>query len=102
MSIVSGVLSREHIHMFVEIPPHIPVSDFVRRFKVRSSPRGAGGSAAREVNDAIRDRFQKFRACHGARVRLGLCMRSWAIFAAHGLAADDYRLGRGACFLAST
>jgi hypothetical protein len=33
------------------------------------------------MNDAIRDRFQKFRACHGARVRLGRRMRSWAIFA---------------------
>ena len=30
---VSGVLSREHVHMFVEIPPHIAVSDFVRRVK---------------------------------------------------------------------
>src|SRR4029453_16203822 len=33
------VLSREHIHMFVEIPPHIAVSDFVRRVKGRSSHR---------------------------------------------------------------
>ena len=30
VQIVSGVLSREHVHMFVEIPPHIAVSDFVR------------------------------------------------------------------------
>ena len=30
VKIVSGVLSREHVHMFVEIPPHIAVSDFVR------------------------------------------------------------------------
>ena len=37
--IVSGVLSREHVHMFVEIPPHIAVSDFVRRVKGRSSNR---------------------------------------------------------------
>ena len=37
--IVSGVLSREHVHMFVEIPPHIAVSDFVRRVKGRSSHR---------------------------------------------------------------
>jgi putative transposase len=29
VQIVSGVLSREHVHMFVEIPPHIAVSDFV-------------------------------------------------------------------------
>jgi putative transposase len=32
-------LSREHVHMFVEIPPHIAVSDFVRRVKGRSSHR---------------------------------------------------------------
>ena len=35
--IVNGVLSRDHVHMFVEIPPHISVSDFVRRAKGRSS-----------------------------------------------------------------
>ena len=33
VEIVSGVLSREHVHMFVEIPPHIAVSDFVRRVR---------------------------------------------------------------------
>src|SRR3984893_17707567 len=31
VQIVSGVLSKEHVHMFVEIPPHIAVSDVVRR-----------------------------------------------------------------------
>src|ERR1700724_2776055 len=39
VQIVSGVLSREHVHMFVEIPPHIAVSDFVRCVKGRSSHR---------------------------------------------------------------
>src|SRR6202162_4452307 len=39
VQIVSGVLSREHVHMFVEIPPHIAVSDFVRRVRGRSSHR---------------------------------------------------------------
>ena len=39
VQIVSGVLSREHVHVFVEIPPHIAVSDFVRRVKGRSSHR---------------------------------------------------------------
>ena len=39
VTIVSGVLSREHVHMFVDIPPHIAVSDFVRRVKGRSSHR---------------------------------------------------------------
>src|SRR5208282_3161720 len=39
VQIVSDVLSREHVHMFVEIPPHIAVGDFVRRVKGRSSHR---------------------------------------------------------------
>jgi putative transposase len=39
VTIVSGVLAKEHVHMFVEIPPHIAVSDFVRRVKGRSSQR---------------------------------------------------------------
>src|ERR1022692_2806960 len=54
VQIVSGVLSKEHVHMFVEIPPHIAVSDFVRRVKGRSShgarqlgaPRGDSGGAS--------------------------------------------------------
>jgi putative transposase len=37
VTIISGVLSRDHVHMFVEIPPKIAVSDFVRRAKGRSS-----------------------------------------------------------------
>ena len=37
VTIVSGALSRDHVHMFVEIPPKIAVSDFVRRAKGRSS-----------------------------------------------------------------
>ena len=37
VAIIHGVLSRDHVHLFVEIPPHIPISDFVRRAKGRSS-----------------------------------------------------------------
>jgi putative transposase len=37
VTIINGVLSRDHVHMFVEIPPHVSVSDFVRRAKGRSS-----------------------------------------------------------------
>ena len=37
VAIVNGALSRDHVHMFVEIPPHVSVSDFVRRAKGRSS-----------------------------------------------------------------
>ncbi len=34
--IVGGVLSLDHVHMFVEIPPHIAVSQFVQRAKQRA------------------------------------------------------------------
>ncbi|MCF8710520.1 IS200/IS605 family transposase [Rhizorhapis sp. SPR117] len=37
VTIIHGALSRDHVHMFVEIPPHIAVSDFVRKAKGRSS-----------------------------------------------------------------
>ena len=37
VTIVSGALSKDHVHLFVEIPPHIRVCDFVRRAKGRSS-----------------------------------------------------------------
>ncbi len=37
VTIVSGVLSNDHIHMFVEIPPKISVSQFMQKVKGRSS-----------------------------------------------------------------
>ena len=37
VEIISGVLSRDHVHMLVDIPPHVAVSDFVQRAKGRSS-----------------------------------------------------------------
>ena len=37
VKIINGVLSSDHIHMFVEIPPHIAVSQFMQRVKGRSS-----------------------------------------------------------------
>lgn len=36
VTIINSLLSRDHVHMFVEIPPHVSVSDFVRRAKGRS------------------------------------------------------------------
>lgn len=39
VTIISGALSTDHAHMFVEIPPHVSVSDFMRRAKGRSSRR---------------------------------------------------------------
>jgi len=39
VNIVSGALSKDHVHLFVEIPPHISVSQFVQKAKGRSSRR---------------------------------------------------------------
>jgi putative transposase len=33
VNIIKGVLSNNHIHMFVEIPPKIAVAEFMRRVK---------------------------------------------------------------------
>jgi len=35
--IESGVVSSDHVHLFVSIPPHVSVSDFVQKAKGRSS-----------------------------------------------------------------
>ena len=37
IKICNGVLSADHVHIFVEIPPHISVSEFVKIAKGRSS-----------------------------------------------------------------
>ena len=37
VKILNGVVSADHIHVFVGIPPHISVSDFVQKAKGRSS-----------------------------------------------------------------
>ena len=37
IEIVNGVLSVDHVHIFVSIPPHVSVSDFVKKAKGRSS-----------------------------------------------------------------
>ncbi|MFT4027887.1 MAG: IS200/IS605 family transposase [Novosphingobium sp.] len=42
VTIVNGALSKDHVHMFIEIPPHVSVADFVRRAKpVLSLSKGA-------------------------------------------------------------
>lgn len=37
VEIIRGVLAKDHIHMFVDIPPRLSVSDFMQRIKGRSS-----------------------------------------------------------------
>ena len=39
VKIIKGTLATDHIHMFVEIPPHVSVSYFMQRAKGRSSRR---------------------------------------------------------------
>ena len=38
-TVISGVLSSDHVHMFVSIPPRVSVSYFMQRVKGRSSHR---------------------------------------------------------------
>ena len=37
IKIINGVVSKDHLHLFVSIPPHISVSQFVQKAKGRSS-----------------------------------------------------------------
>ena len=37
VDIIKGVLSNDHVHMLVSIPPDLSVSDFMRKAKGRSS-----------------------------------------------------------------
>ena len=39
VDIISGVLSSNHVHMFVNIPPKLSVSEFMRRIKGATSRR---------------------------------------------------------------
>lgn len=39
VTIIKALLSRDHVHMFVEIPPRVAVSAFVQKAKGRSSRR---------------------------------------------------------------
>ena len=42
INIINGVVSSDHIHLFIEIPPHISVSEFVQKAKGRSSRKLQG------------------------------------------------------------
>ena len=55
IKIVNGVLSSDHVHVFVEIPPHLSVSDFVKIAKGRSS---------RKIQQEFPDIRKKYWGCH--------------------------------------
>ncbi len=54
VTIVSGVLSSDHVHMFVSIPPKLSVSEVVRRVKGRSS---------RKIQQEFPDIRKRYRGC---------------------------------------
>ena len=39
VEMIKGVLSRDHVHMFISVPPQHALSDVMRRIKGRSSRR---------------------------------------------------------------
>ena len=39
VSIENGVVSSEHTHVFVNVPPHLKISEFVQKAKGRSSKK---------------------------------------------------------------
>jgi len=91
------VLSKEHVHMFVEIPPHIAVSDFVRHVKGRSSHRvqmefPAGSYSVRARTEPIP--FPRVLA--KATISKGVIMRLKAILASGVVAIFGLAVSSGA------
>ena len=43
VKILNGVVSSDHIHLFVSIPPPLPVSEFVKRAKFKEGTAGVSG-----------------------------------------------------------
>jgi putative transposase len=37
VKIVNGIISKDHIHIFCSIPPHLSVSDYMKKMKGKSS-----------------------------------------------------------------
>lgn len=55
VQIVNGVLSSDHIHLFVAIPPHVSVSEFVKRTKGRTS---------RKIQQESAEIRKRYWGCH--------------------------------------
>ena len=50
--IIKGVLSNNHVHMFVEIPPKVSLSEFMRRVK---------GCASRKIQQEFPELKKRYR-----------------------------------------
>ena len=55
VTIINGVLSTDHVHMFVSIPPHHAVSNVMRKVKGRSS---------RKVQMEFPELKERYWGCH--------------------------------------
>ena len=55
VKVVNGVLSADHVHIFVEIPPHVSVSQFVKIAKGRSS---------RKIQQEFSEIRKQYWGCH--------------------------------------
>ena len=64
VTIVNGALSRDHVHLFVEIPPHVSVSDFVRRAGRRQRPKGGNGRSSRKIQQEFEHIRKRYWGCH--------------------------------------
>ena len=63
--ILKGVLSNNHVHMFVEIPPKISVSDYMRRVK---------GCTARKIQQEFPELRQRYWGKRDLSYARKLCM----------------------------
>jgi len=53
--IINGAVSSDHLHIFVEIPPHVKVSEYVKNAKGRSS---------RRIQEEYPDLRKRYWGCH--------------------------------------
>ena len=53
--IINGAVSSDHLHIFVEIPPHVKVSEYVKNSKGRSS---------RRIQEEYPDLRKRYWGCH--------------------------------------
>jgi putative transposase len=60
VQIVKGVLSCDHVHMFLSIPPHVAVSTVMQRIKGRTSRK-------------VQMEFPEWRCCMGQASSVNKC-----------------------------
>ncbi len=64
IKIETGVLSSDHLHLFVEIPPHVAVSEFVQKAKGRSSRKVQLAATSGRMEGLFSPQYRENRHCH--------------------------------------